>query len=102
MLDSPKNREGIVMNPAEQAKLFKKVRRKFRRNSERWASGYVHGVVDEGLHCRPDKDYWTNSGIDKYAAGYMQGFTDALGTDALKESWYPGTRIRFRWWWGHR
>lgn len=102
MVSSSKNREGITMNPAEQLALFKKVRRKFRWTDERWASGYVHGVVDEELHCRPDKYYVTSLANNHYAGGYLQGFTDARGTDALKESWCAGGKIRFRWWWKYR
>lgn len=103
MVSSSKNREGITMNPAEQLALFKKVRRRFYRlHDKRWASGYVHGVVDEAACCRPDTHYRAAAATESYAAGYLQGFTDARGTDAAEESWWSGGKINFRWWWKYR
>ena len=43
------------MNPAEQEALFLKVRERFPDFTARWASGYVHGVVDEGEMAMPAK-----------------------------------------------
>jgi len=94
------------MNPAEQEALFLKVRERFPDFTARWASGYVHGVVDEGEMAMPPREY--RKRLDHYAEGYLRGFMDARGEDCLGRRWArkyrytQGVDLAFRWWWEGR
>ncbi|GAH37731.1 unnamed protein product, partial [marine sediment metagenome] len=86
------------MTPQEQEKLFKKVRRRFRRWSERKCSGYVHGVVDEARRktANPEMVKYRN---EAYCCGYLCGFIDARGFDAASRYKYIIRPIGYYRWW---
>lgn len=85
------------MSPGEQVALYEKVRKKYPDRSTQWASGYVHGVADEGERAGPASIYCRAS--DAYALGYRSGFADARGDDIRDKRWVPqGWKIRFEWW----
>jgi len=89
------------MKPAEQERLFKKVRTKFPKWSVKRASGYVHGVND-GMHREEPRRVYVR-GFKKhneYAIGYIYGFIDAYGSDVLMQEWADGIEVKFnyRWW----
>ncbi|MBU2051425.1 MAG: hypothetical protein KKH61_20950 [Gammaproteobacteria bacterium] len=93
------------MKPIEQEKLFKKVRAKFPKWSNRRASGYVHGVNDGMQREEPRRVYVRGFGKRKeYAIGYIYGFIDAYGIDVFYDSWINdlaqsiGYKLDYRWW----
>ena len=98
------------MNPAEQEALFLQVRKRFPDAPVLWASGYVHGVVDEdGGQILPPREYRERASedYDSYAVGYTDGFLDARGDDCLQAPWArecvdSGHPYAFRWWWKGR
>jgi len=80
------------MTPELQEKLFKLVRKKFPRWSKLKASGYVHGVVN-GIAAHFPK-YPVPNGT--YSEGYMYGYIDAYGEDALPRGYRR--KLEYRWW----
>ena len=92
------------MTSTEQEALFAKVRKRFPDNHVRWASGYVHGVVDEAEKVGPPREYRERE--DYYAEGYCCGFMDARGSDCWSQRWAKAIlyryRSEFRWWWKGR
>lgn len=87
------------MNVAEQEALFKQVAAKF-GGFTRWHSGYVAGVV-EADRFQPDPCRAAAKAISLYMQGYLAGYLDAAGADAM--ALFPGLSIapraiNFRWW----
>lgn len=95
------------MTEQEQTALFKRIQKKFPRRSRRWCSGYVHGILDEGLLSEPHLIFLdAYDRKEKYHVGYVNGFMDARGPDVHSEKWYrnnpqvdPHRRaLNFQWW----
>jgi len=94
------------MTPQDQEKLFKAVKERFHCWGAKQVSGYVHGVVD-GLKCNePQQDYVRDFKKKRktYAHGYIYGFVDAYGSDALTADWsrelpeLSMEALEYRWW----
>ena len=95
------------LSPNEQSKLFTAARERFKKWTSRQVSGYVHGVTRGLAHDRPHQDYIdAGKKREKYALGYIQGFIDAYGTDALAAKWCSELAelnlvlfdCNYRWW----
>lgn len=94
------------MTEQEQQKLFTRVTKKFPHWSPRKCSGYVHGVVDEGKHTRPEHHQVKLFGPKhSYAVGYVYGFIDARGEDVFADPWLTSMKERItahsldhKWW----
>ena len=92
------------MTPLEQSKLFKAAREHFKKWKSRQISGYVHGVVVGLTRKEPWEDYVHDFRKNKpYAVGYIYGFIDAYGADALNAEWcrdlnLSGHTLEYRWW----
>ncbi len=73
------------MTPAEQEKLFSTVFYYYPHESIKWVSGYVHGVMDHGLHRPPNSRYLHEyrNNRDPYANGYFIGYTDSIADDIV-------------------
>ena len=88
------------MNAAEQERLYQRVRdvHFYLGTTLQWLSGYVHGVQYAETHREPDKTYQHEAHMrEDYAEGFMQGFIDYHGDDALH--WMPtGSTCHYRWW----
>lgn len=93
------------MNQTEQEKLYERVLKRWFTWSDRQASGYVHGVVDnlKGLEePRPIylQAYWDE--FNEYAHGYIIGFVDAGGPETLLTDWATEFQSEItpdhRWW----
>jgi hypothetical protein len=80
------------MTPADQDKLFKELRVLHRDWMNRFTSGYVHGVSDEGDFKAPRPDFIQQaspeSRLDEYALGYLTGFAVHRGPDVEREPWF--------------
>lgn len=90
------------MTPQDQEKLFKAVQKHFGQN-DKWSSGYVHGVVDGLKRSEPRRAYIRKfeKGKSDYAIGYIFGFIDAYGADALLAEWnkkLSPNKMEYRWW----
>ena len=92
------------MLPDQQEALFQQVRKRYPGWSLKQASGYVHGVVDGFKRPAPRRVYIRKCQRDKpYALGYIKGFVDAFGPDALFAPWaggvyWPKIDTAFLWW----
>lgn len=92
------------MTPKEQEALFRRVRKRYPDWSLRQASGYVHGVMDGFKRSAPRRAYIRKCQKDRpYALGYIKGFVDAFGPDALfaiwaREVYWPKIDTEFLWW----
>lgn len=86
----------------DQDKLFKRIRKRFKKRTVKWCSGYLHGILDEGKRKKPDRVYLGTPHVG-YNQGYLYGFVDARGTDVEQDAWYRrvvkvlGHRIDFQW-----
>lgn len=85
----------------EQEVLFRRVCERFNCVT-RWVSGYVHGIMDGGRKSGPDP-HWKKDALaqDEYALGYLQGFVDEVGVDALCTKWAAAAGITtadVQWW----
>ena len=95
-----------MFSPKEQEKFFKLVRAKFKDWSAKKASGYVHGVVDATSRAQPRRVYIRKFDKSEYASGYIYGFIDCHGADALYDITHSrdfkgqlGTRCLDHLWW---
>ena len=94
----------MILTPKVQEKLFDLTRKRFHTWSTRQASGYVHGIVDGLTRKKPRRVYVQNYNIyDHYASGYVLGFIDTQGQDALATPWARNLGLCFetvyyRWW----
>ena len=75
-----------MLTPNEQETLFRRVRKRFKNRPAKWCSGYVHGIMDEAKHEKPDPTYLGRTRYD-YNMGYLWGFLDARGSDAFEWDW---------------
>lgn len=87
----------------DQERLFVRIRKRFKKRSKKWCSGYLHGILDEDKRKKPDRAYLGMTRHD-YNTGYVYGFIDARGTDVKQDAWYQqlvgelGHKIE-PWWW---
>ena len=91
------------MTIEEQQKLFAAVRKRWKKWSGHRASGYVHGVINGLSYNKPLQFYVQRFKDDPYAYGYIYGFIDAYGEDALTAEWSQGLNIAkeavsYHWW----
>ena len=92
------------MKPEEQEKFFRLVQKHFPDWSSKRVSGYIHGVVDGLKRSEPRRVYVRLFKKTRpYAIGYIYGFIDAYGVDALMASWSQdlpvgSTSMQYRWW----
>ena len=86
----------------QQETLFALVQHRFYGWSKAKCSGYVHGVADEGFRTQPQVEILRGAHQQGrgYAVGYIYGFLDARGSDAVKEPWTKcwDKALEFRWW----
>lgn len=93
----------------DQENLFKRICKRFKKRSVKWCSGYLHGILNEGKHKKPDPVYLgitrtlTDVGQRDYNNGYLWGFLDARGEDAFEWEWarklaLSGKVRDFVWW----
>lgn len=90
----------------EQEVLFTAVRERFPAWGTEKCSGYVHGIVDEGISPIPDLTYVSRT--DDYAVGYVLGYINARGEDVAQDAWISRwardhhycltANLNFRWW----
>lgn len=77
------------MTAREQEELFKTLKVKHPGWTDRFASGYVAGVVAEGLREKPDRVQVDSAHLlDHYALGYLTGFAVHRGSDVEQEGWF--------------
>lgn len=87
---------------SDQEKLFKRIRKRFKDRPKKWASGYLHGILDEAKREKPDRAYLGMT-RHEYNSGYIYGFIDARGIDVKQDAWYQrlvdklGHKIEFQW-----
>lgn len=95
------------MTEQEQIKLFNRIRKKFKRRTKKWCSGYLHGILDEAKRKTPQREYRSGPHLsitNDYSNGYLYGFIDARGTDVQYDGWYKriagkiGRKIEYIWW----
>jgi hypothetical protein len=92
------------VTPQQQERLFKIVRERYKGWDIKQVSGYVHGVADGLKRTEPRQVYIRGFKKNKpYARGYIYGFIDAYGVDALIAEWgrelnLSGANIVYRWW----
>jgi hypothetical protein len=65
------------MTNKQQEALFVEVLRTHPKRSRQWASGYVHGTLDETIRRDPNPTYLAKD--DDYAQGYGRGWRDHRG-----------------------
>lgn len=90
----------------EQETLFKTVCKRFSAWGAEKCSGYVHGIVDEGISPVLNLAYVQRT--DDYAVGYILGYINARGEDVAQDAWFAqwakdhhyclATNLNFRWW----
>ncbi len=93
------------MNAKEQQVFFGLVRKRYDKWNLEQVSGYVHGVVDSNRG-EPQSEYLQrlrSTSPDHYAIGYLFGFVDGYGEDALTAKWNQDLRIsvktiEWNWW----
>ncbi len=96
----------MTLSPEQQEELFALVRKHFPDWNVRKRSGYVHGVLDGAKRDAPKGEYIRGSKKTPpkpYAIGYLYGFLDMAGVDALMQDWvkelgWTAHSISFRWW----
>ena len=77
------------MTSVQQEQLFKELKAKHPGWTDRFTSGYVAGVVAEGLREKPDRLQVDSAHLlDHYALGYLTGFAVHRGSDVEQESWF--------------
>ena len=77
------------MTSVEQEALFKQLKQSHPGWTDRFTSGYVAGVVAEGLREKPDRVQADAARLlDHYALGYLTGFAVHRGSDVEQESWF--------------
>ena len=92
------------MLPKNQLELFEFVKRRFKNWSSNRTSGYVHGVADGYNRTEPQQIYIHKfKKKSEYAIGYIYGFIDCYGADALMTEWSRQLEIsekslEYRWW----
>ena len=74
------------MTHAEQEALFATLRATHTDWSTQFVSGYVAGVVDEGIKTRPSSSLIHRR--DQYAVGYLVGFAVHRGSDVEEAGWF--------------
>lgn len=92
------------MTGPDQDKLFRRICARYFVFSKTWASGYLHGLLDEDLLMTPKAAILARAEADDdYASGYCWGFADARGEDVLEQRWTArlgivGTSLNYCWW----
>ena len=77
------------MTARELEALFKQLKQTHPGWTDRFTSGYIAGVVAEGLREKPDRIQVDKAReIDHYALGYLTGFAVHRGSDVEQESWF--------------
>ena len=77
------------MTALEQEALFKQLKQSHPGWTDRFTSGYVAGVVAEGLRASPERIQVDSAHLlDHYALGYLTGFAVHRGSDVEQEGWF--------------
>ena len=93
------------MTSKEQERRFELAREHFKNWNAEQISGYVHGAADGYKRDEPRQIYIERFKEikDHYALGYIFGFVDAYGEDALTAEWsrelgLGNSVLDYRWW----
>jgi len=77
------------MTAKEQEALFAELTKTHPHWTPRFTSGYVAGVVAEGLRKKPEPILINKAhDIDPYALGYLMAFAIHRGSDVEEETWF--------------
>jgi hypothetical protein len=77
------------MNAQDQEKLFAALQTAHPHWPKRFISGYVNGVLDEGMGSRPQRVMVEDAKEQSpYALGYLVGFAIRRGGDVEREPWF--------------
>ena len=77
------------MTNAESERLFAALKKIHPSWTNRFCSGYVHGVQDEALRTNPQQIEVDKAAyLDHYALGYLTAFVVHRGEDVEQEKWF--------------
>lgn len=75
--------KGLIVTAKEQEKMFKDIKERFPHWSDRFISGYVHGIVQY-----QEDGHLSGISNDAYGQGMMLAFAVRNGEDSEQESWF--------------